>query len=425
METDEVAVAVPPIEERISSDALIHTITALGEAVYIQLTDPLRVLSSGLVRACGFVYRPPVYGRFGSRAQGSIKITEASIITCERSKVGHILEEINASRVVLQEHQAQTHREEQEQKKYIQQSLSKDRMLYIEESAEIVYPGRWELKELRSIEYKPYDNAIYRFTVHFPKVTIENGFNTHEVTDLYAQIYLTQDYEFCGSGLFGTRGTITPDEYNCGYTHSHLSSSNKGKWSTFCVGSGTPIHTVLSGLAVDRWNNEAFFSLLLQIQGYVSWESLEGGPYIKMTQIGSNGSMSDPLPRLEEDDLEFKYLYKNIVLNLDSFYCEVDDIQNASEFIIPVDNEDLLETINANTQSHLLVKQYPNGTIRPSSHNSSGAPSNSSIAHMNEALPKNRAATIVFKGDTGYTKVELLEEVQEDEDFEINEYKTE
>lgn len=105
------------------------------------------------------------------------------------------------------------------------------------------------------------------------------------------------------SGLFGTRSTLTPVEYKCGYEHSHLPCTNpasmakdiKLTYFNFCLGEGE-ICQVFQMLETG-FNPDIFTMLLYQIDNYVRWESLDGGPHIKMENLIS-GTPLRTIPKL-------------------------------------------------------------------------------------------------------------------------------
>ena len=92
--------------------------------------------------------------------------------------------------------------------------------------------------------------------------------------------------------LHGMRRTFTPLDRVLRWSHSHLAKSNDSQgFSSFCIGSDNHMFT---GNYYD--DNEdgydnlkttplEFESILLSIEDFISWESLEGGPYNKIEDI--------------------------------------------------------------------------------------------------------------------------------------------
>lgn len=88
------------------------------------------------------------------------------------------------------------------------------------------------------------------------------------------------------SHLYGRRSTMYDFELITGYVHSHLSRDYIfGDFNRFCLGSG-PISLVLIDLSnkATPFNVIKFKGFLYQIKSYLAWESIEGGPYIKMIE---------------------------------------------------------------------------------------------------------------------------------------------
>lgn len=113
------------------------------------------------------------------------------------------------------------------------------------------------------------------------------------------------------SNLMGTRLTLTPVEYKFGYEHSHLPATNVYNNSTlgkdiklmffyFCLGEGE-ICQVFQMLGTG-FNPDIFTMLLYQIDNYVRWESLAGGPHIKMENL-IGGSPLRTIPKLTTDEI--------------------------------------------------------------------------------------------------------------------------
>lgn len=160
---------------------------------------------------------------------------------------------------------------------------------------EFVYPDRNEVLEI--------DNE-YQVTIHFPEIQITNGSKKRLLKDLFIRFRLS---ELCMTqGLSGKRTTFFYDEAYTGYIHSHLPSSSvlnrydvsinssyfDNYWSTFCTG-----HSEFSMLQADlrnttRFTWDKFEQYLYFLPIYLGWESLAGGPHIRMSRI-SDGISSN------------------------------------------------------------------------------------------------------------------------------------
>lgn len=180
-----------------------------------------------------------------------------------------------------------------------------------------MYPDRFDIK----FTFTHADNVsegyaqIIRIQIKYPEITITNtNQERHEIKDLYVQLEFKRDsrtsiYRFNESEIRGIRQTVHITEYRCGYVHSHLPSANfsdsnqRSYWSTFCLGHGGMQQTLLffrdECLPVAKADNNYTFDtnlfrlLFIQLNQYVKWESLEGGPHYRISQIGDREVVSE------------------------------------------------------------------------------------------------------------------------------------
>lgn len=137
------------------------------------------------------------------------------------------------------------------------------------------------------------ENHYYpHFRVIYPEFVISNSENeTHTIKDLLVihPILLTNGHVFTGRPL-GGRLSMTDLEIRSGYLQSHLGS--RSFWyqnpfnyiSEFCVGGDTDVSRMLAEFEIDiDWDRYELY--LFCVDSMVTWESLEGVPYIKMRTI--------------------------------------------------------------------------------------------------------------------------------------------
>lgn len=128
--------------------------------------------------------------------------------------------------------------------------------------------------------------ALY---ILYPEKKITNGKRTHTMYDLIIKVtFPYNEAKLIFSSLRGSRLTITPEELQSSYGFSHMQTINN---AGFCYGSG-PINGVIRKLtSVVDWlktpNFDALEQLFFVLESYLAWESLEGGPYKKIQDIGS------------------------------------------------------------------------------------------------------------------------------------------
>jgi len=155
-----------------------------------------------------------------------------------------------------------------------------------------------------------------QFIVYFPEKTISNSSGRkHTIYDIYVKVI----YEFGRNNYrsklrnvlyeefqsilenkiqtttfhvsSGTRTKCSKEEIDSGYLFSHF-SRRYGDWKSVCLGEG-----ILNKYkTINITNEETLIGFCMSLENYLSWESLEGGPYIKMSEIRTNNSISVQLP---------------------------------------------------------------------------------------------------------------------------------
>lgn len=137
--------------------------------------------------------------------------------------------------------------------------------------------------------------------LYYPDITISNSNGlTHEIKDLFVSFTISQNpftNHLIATHPRGTRGTLTKKEWVHRYFHSHLNNqlpntSLKDSFlntSEFCLGTSTSLsENVLFMLSEDYVFSDIIFeSFLYDIDSLVSWESLEGFPYRKISKLVS------------------------------------------------------------------------------------------------------------------------------------------
>jgi len=142
-----------------------------------------------------------------------------------------------------------------------------------------------------------------KIIIYFPKVEISNSEGRkHKIYDIYVKFTFDDNCALKRKPGF-MRSTYTPEEFNINYAHSHISTSyvsslkNRGiLWGEACFGGGTTINSLLTQwqcnshkLYIEQW-----MQVLITIDIFLEWESLEGGPYVKMEYIQRDRSLNYP-----------------------------------------------------------------------------------------------------------------------------------
>lgn len=137
-----------------------------------------------------------------------------------------------------------------------------------------VYPEKYDLQ----INY----NNI-NILIKFDEILITNSKNEKKIiNDLYVVLQFNV-YSKTITNFQGFRSVFSVEDAQKGYAHSHLPGiyDNLFLPKTFCTGS-TDLTVLLNDLKVE-FDPIKFELLLYQIGDFIKWESLEGTPYIKIS----------------------------------------------------------------------------------------------------------------------------------------------
>lgn len=123
--------------------------------------------------------------------------------------------------------------------------------------------------------------------IYYPSVIITNEHNkSHEIKELYTKVKVHNNGSLNGTFSF-VRAEFTLEEWNSDYLHSHVSGINKSLPSNFkssCLGSGPIRNTCLS--LNDSFDEDIWKLFIFELDRYIQTESLEGGPYRRLENIG-------------------------------------------------------------------------------------------------------------------------------------------
>ena len=152
------------------------------------------------------------------------------------------------------------------------------------------YPDAWDIHIDISSNSTSINNI--KIIIKFPQITITNSSNErHEIKDLYVvlPIRLNVNDNIIVGRPGGTRGRISFAEKSSSYAHSHLPSTNfsincQYNTTLFCLGSG-PLTDVLNRIEGTNMRIEDFEAILIFLDDFVRWESIEGVPYTYISRI--------------------------------------------------------------------------------------------------------------------------------------------
>ena len=142
-----------------------------------------------------------------------------------------------------------------------------------------------DLQEISEDDWEEGSDSSY-ILIWFPEVEITNSREEkHTIRDLYVRLRINGEAHL---GAFEmTVATFTNAQWMSGYAHSHLSGITG--FATPCLGSG-PITSTITILRSEDFDETSWEIMCSQIEDFVKWESVEGGPYRYIRDI-SNKSM--------------------------------------------------------------------------------------------------------------------------------------
>ena len=122
--------------------------------------------------------------------------------------------------------------------------------------------------------------------VNIPYITVKNSKNKiHLIEELWVLIVLDVNSELMD--IYCCRSKMSHREYKVSYAFSHAErqyGNNFGYWRHLCFGRGD-IANYISKLRYTNYSKSLYLPLPQTIWDYFSWESLEGGPYVRMSEI--------------------------------------------------------------------------------------------------------------------------------------------
>ena len=205
--------------------------------------------------------------------------------------------------------------------------------LALEEILESLYGDNWSIQ----------DNMII---IHYPLVEINNSRGeSHTIRDLYVSLNISSDFTIHDRVVRGMRTTATQDEIDSSYSHSHLSQRPFSDWSTFCTGSGIIDEVLIQSREINPSENRFHYEMLFEtLDAFVAWESLEGGPYRRMNNIGIRSGSYYPNVYYNGDAKEYFGLIKYLDIEIPF---EIRNINKAGDIskILSIDKKKLGEVI--------------------------------------------------------------------------------
>ena len=218
-----------------------------------------------------------------------------------------------------------------------------------------------------------------RITIKFDEVEMTNR---NEISYFINNLFVRFNISSIGviSKLQGTRSSISYEEYKTNYIHSHLPRgiTNLGRFTGFCIGENSELtiaQAYFNESVINKSNiYESFLFFLNQIEAFVKYESLEGGPYVKIEEVYKQIKINNKPTRIDFSNLNsiavdyletFKYLTKKDLSEIIDETCAVENkvhIMNEHKFKSILFSNNTVQLIYNNISNHyfkeLLVLTY-------------------------------------------------------------------
>ena len=119
------------------------------------------------------------------------------------------------------------------------------------------------------------------FLIHWDTVTVTNEFDDSEkIFDLFVKVHMEGAHV---QGFSMAKTTFTQGQYKAAYVHSHVPRDKGIGFAQPCLGSG-PIIKTISTLKTT-YDSQIWGLFCQELDSYVKTESIEGVPYIRISNI--------------------------------------------------------------------------------------------------------------------------------------------
>lgn len=249
-----------------------------------------------------------------------------------------------------------------------------------------IYPTeRYDITE----EIYSGDNSLV-VTVHYPEIQITNSIDIkHTIRDLYIKYYFKYN-DSRGIFLHATtaaKSTYTVGELKRGYLHSHISSNGMGDWSgNFCFGR-TDFATFINNAKYGNVNESTLYQLFLGMDSYLTWESLEGSPYRRISDIKEFEVSEYSVPVTTE---VINKCFDDVINSLESFSYEPRVFGNTVRITVKTPIEGIVkQTIKSSKywEDNYIVRLYNGIPVKLQDFNASNYSTGTNIFFKGQNIP--------------------------------------
>ena len=198
------------------------------------------------------------------------------------------------------------------------------------------------------------NGEFLNIVLKYNNITITNSEEgSHFIKSIFVKLIFNKNNKKFNSTIEGVRGDLSVKELNSGYNHSHLRTGTNG-WTVFCLGS-SEIAGIITDLNMHEFNDAKFDLLLYNLEEYIKWESLEGGPYFRISNLNYGERMRETV----FSDQEVTEIYEDFVSEQQPFNTTFD----VSLKKIKVVNDDLFIKHLSDICPESAKGKYINGTF--------------------------------------------------------------
>ncbi len=246
----------------------------------------------------------------------------------------------------------------------IEKSLLKSQFFRILDLFEEKYKGQADLGfhyDQQAGYFMPYFKVLYSKFI----ITNSQG-RTHEIRDLF----VFHSFKWTNGSvhpykLEGGRFSKTDLEISSSYQQSHLGSHSSWKsdpfyCSRFCIGSDTDVSLMMAEFEVEM-DFDRYELFLFCVDSMITWESLEGVPYIKMEVVKNANSNRVTSSQERYEDAVIKHILDDKTpLDVDFYVADglykIHPNLRASDFIKKI----VLKYMTFDIAKSILVSRVPN-----------------------------------------------------------------
>jgi hypothetical protein len=221
------------------------------------------------------------------------------------------------------------------------------------------YPDRWQiLPEPLSVGDK-YELCLY---LHYPHTTIWNQHDDyHDIEDMFVKfniVYFNENKSIGFTGMEAFRTTFTMAEICSSYVHSHLNKchfmdgASPFTRQNFCTGE-SDIETMLGNMVLEPISLDYLQVLKFNLDGFLSWESIDGVPHIHLENISDNAIFEEgSQERYELPNGVFELMFSEVCQRVSNEELKLDFkiVQGYPRVVL---NTELKETVK-----DILIDQY-------------------------------------------------------------------